>query len=210
MSGDPLDVKELHDRMMLFLEQNPSGYWGATYYTMFRTMQPRFIEHSDREEQNRLNKNFDVSSEYGSKWWSPGDLELDETDGTLNVSGDSAWGPVLALCEKLATEYNLEITCEFAEPGMDFAGEYTYDASGCIMEEDYTNAEYEYKDDKESFIHNTIDYGVDCFDNIEEFMEAYKDTFKIIQEKYEDTETTQKIEKGVKKRMEKSKQEGAT
>ena len=197
ISGDPLDVKELYDRIDIFLKETKDSYWGGTYYTMFRTMQPKYHTHSDRDIQNELNKEFSVDKEYGSKWFDIADISIESDEGMMTINGDSAWGPVLPLCEKLALDYNLQITCEYSESGMDFAGKYTYDESGCIEQHEMTYQEFSYLDDKHYFIENCIDSVACCFDSYEEFEKAYEDVFTMLKSK-EDEETIEEIKLGVR------------
>jgi hypothetical protein len=194
IAGKPEDVKELYDRIHVFLSsEGNEGYWGGTYYTMFRTMHPYYKKGDNSDE----NKEFDVYREYGSKWWDPQDYDIEDDHTSMRINGDSAWSPVLQLCEKLALEYNLEITCEFCEPGMNFAGEVTFDSTGCIHEKEYTCEEYEYLQDKDYF-YEDITGRADCFDNYAEFEETFSETYKLLIDKYSDHEMVDKIKKNVK------------
>lgn len=206
ITGSRFNVTELHDRITKFLDNSDEGYWGATYYTMFRTMHPKFHQHDDPEKQKELNEGFDVYDEYGSKWWDLDSVDFDRENCILYLSGYSAWGPVLPLCSKLALEYDLEITCEFNEPGMDFAGEYKFDSTGCIDQKDYTSGEYEYLQDKQCFIDQAVD-NHDCFDNYESYLEAYEKIFKKITLDYKDLETVSEIKLAVKDQFDQLKEE---
>ena len=60
---------------------------------------------------------------WGTKWdVEPMDVDFDGT--TLTTSFDSAWSPPIALYEYLA-EQGFEVSANYYEPGMDFAGEWT-------------------------------------------------------------------------------------
>ena len=60
------------------------------------------------------------------------------------VQGESAWSPMTELAMLLTEAFKCEVTLEYSEPGMDFAGiEYFKDG---VMDEcnEFTYAEYEY------------------------------------------------------------------
>ena len=59
---------------------------------------------------------------WGTKWdVDPTDVDYDGT--TLSSSFDSAWSPPVALYEYLVAQ-GFEVSANFYEPGMDFAGEW--------------------------------------------------------------------------------------
>src|SRR5210317_1455780 len=60
---------------------------------------------------------------WGTKWdVEPMDVDFDGT--TLSTSFDSAWSPPVALFEYLV-EQGFEVSANYYEPGMDYAGEWT-------------------------------------------------------------------------------------
>lgn len=60
---------------------------------------------------------------WGTKW-DVEPLDVDYDGETLSASFDSAWAPPIALYEYLK-EQGFEISANYYEPGMDFAGEWT-------------------------------------------------------------------------------------
>ena len=60
---------------------------------------------------------------WGTKWdVEPMDVDFDGT--TMSTSFDSAWSPPVALYEYLV-EQGFEVSANYYEPGMDYAGEWT-------------------------------------------------------------------------------------
>lgn len=85
---------------------------------------------------------------YGTKWW---DFEFESSedhlsgqDFTIDVFGDSAWAPPLGLAELLSKAFDCEVRIEFSEPGMNFAGIYTYVDGNPTEEKDYEYNEFQY------------------------------------------------------------------
>ena len=193
ITGDPVDIKEFYDRVHAYLSfENSDGYYGATYYTMFRTMK-KFYSKDDPTP-------FDVYSEYGSKWWSVQNYYLEDSN-TIYMDGDSAWSPVLQLMEKLAVDYNFHITISYSEPGVNFAGECEYDNTGCIKDVSYTCEEYEYLEDKDYF-YESLTNNAEYYDTEEEFNDAFSDTYELLINKYNDHEMVNKIKKNIKEYFE--------
>lgn len=188
ITGDVKDLVELYNRIDVYLKSDDNnGYWGGTYYTMFKTLQPFY---------SKDNKYFDVYHEYGSKWFEINSYNL--LDEVLTISGDSAWSPVLSLCEKLAIDYNLTIDIDFDEPGMDFAGYYRYDPSGCVKSEDITSNQYNFDCDIHSWIDNVIDDSLCNYDSYKEWSENYgPELFKFLKENNHE-KTFEEIEESVK------------
>lgn len=202
ITGDPVDIKEFYDRVHTFLSsEDNDGYWGGTYYTMFRTMQ-KFYSKDDPTP-------FDVYSEYGSKWWDVQDYSLEDSDCTMYMNGDSAWSPVLQLMEKLAVDYNFHITISYCEPGMNFAGECEYDNTGCITEVSYTCEEYDYLEDKDYFFDSLMNR-VEYYDTEEEFNDTFSDTYELLINKYKDYDMVNKIKENIKEYFENTLSETTT
>ena len=64
---------------------------------------------------------------YGSRWFQ---FDLEVTSDTIEMRGDSAWAPLEKFTEELCKVYGLKGNIHYSEPGMGFAGETCYDASG--------------------------------------------------------------------------------
>ena len=58
------------------------------------------------------------------------EFDLEVTSDTIEISGDSAWAPLEKFTEELCKVYGLKGNIHYSEPGMGFAGETCYDASG--------------------------------------------------------------------------------
>ena len=103
--------------------------------------------HDHPQDYSNDNKH-DVVYKYGTRWW---DFEVEATqshlgsfDGTIDVFGDSAWSPPLGLAELISKLFDCEVRIEFSEPGMDFAGIYTYVDGNPTREDDYKYNEFQY------------------------------------------------------------------
>lgn len=62
----------------------------------------------------------DVYNFFGSKWFEAEWNRMSDT--TASLCGSSAWSPILPFYEELSKIYNLNITADYEEPGMDFGG----------------------------------------------------------------------------------------
>ncbi len=100
-----------------------------------------------------LNKTADIPSKpadksrldythYGTKWW---DLDIEGVvEGSLIITGDTAWAPPLLFVEELCQQYDLCATHEYEEPGMDFAGIANFGPEGEMDHKQMTFSEYQY------------------------------------------------------------------
>lgn len=86
--------------------------------------------------------NFDVYDLYGSKWFECY-FQYNEGDEHLIMQGDSAWSPMLPLFEKICKKFKICCAGNYAESGMDFAGEFTIDPEGIETHDQMTYREYE-------------------------------------------------------------------
>jgi len=94
--------------------------------------------------------NFDVYEEYGSKWFEC-NFQYNEEDDNLTIQGDSAWSPMLPLFSSLCKKYKVRCAGNYAESGMDFAGEFEIDTDGYLEDNEMTYRKYEAKNNPESF-----------------------------------------------------------
>lgn len=114
---------------------------------------------------NMENKPDDASDYlfYGTRWW---EFDCDMiSDTTLQISGDSAWGPPEEFIQLISEHYNVECEITFAESGMDFAGRRTWQNGELIDRLDQTYSQYTYDD---RGIHGLIEeylYDEDCFES---------------------------------------------
>jgi hypothetical protein len=107
----------------------------------------------------------DLYTYYGSKWWEFTCMSTSER--FLEISGDSAWSPMIKLAELIAKHYSVKCTLHFSESGHDFAGIYEWDGDKEIQKYDCTYAQYIY--DEENGISSLIDeyLSYDSFDYYE-------------------------------------------
>lgn len=93
---------------------------------------------------------FDVYDLYGSKWFECY-FQYNEGDEHLIMQGDSAWSPMLPLFEKICKKFKICCAGNYAESGMDFAGEFTVDPEGIETHDQMSYREYEAKNNPSSF-----------------------------------------------------------
>lgn len=92
---------------------------------------------------------------YGTKWF---DFELDpQCETALLVHGDSAWAPPLGMTEAFCKYFKIKATHDYEEPGMDFAGTYTFDDKGVVSKNELTYNEYRYQEDPSSHFENILE-----------------------------------------------------
>jgi len=109
---------------------------------------------------------------YGTKWW---EFTCTLTsDNTLQIDGDSAWGPPLKLVELISSFYSVNCKIQFSEPGSGFAGKYEWDSGTLIENTDYNYAQYIYEEEDglDSLIREYL-YEADAIDsyaNSDEFI----------------------------------------
>ena len=87
---------------------------------------------------NMENKPADTSNYlfYGTRWWEFTCEMISDT--TLQISGDSAWGPPEELIQLISEHYQVECEITFSESGCDFAGKRTWQNGECIDRLDQT------------------------------------------------------------------------
>lgn len=111
-----------------------------------------FSEWGDSLNDGFIPKDYNNHNEeiypYGTRWW---DFEVEATqmhlgsfEGNIDVYGDSAWAPPLGIAELISKAFNCDVFIEFSEPGMDFAGIYTYVNGDLSTHKDYSYNEYQY------------------------------------------------------------------
>jgi hypothetical protein len=125
--------------------------WSKTYLVFF----PQDIK--EQEDPEEVGFNFDVYDNWGSKWFEA-TFEIDAEDGSLTISGDSAWSPVLPFFIKLAQEYKLELEGYYDECGMDFAGMFTITKEGRLNDRQITSTQFRMQDNPEGFWEDVMDW----------------------------------------------------
>ena len=89
---------------------------------------------------------------YGTKWW---EFSINsEHDEYLEISGDSAWAPPIALMLMISQEYQVKCTISFSESGCDFGGVHIYDKGNVEQQHDTSYAQYIY--DQEDGVNSLI------------------------------------------------------
>jgi hypothetical protein len=131
------------------LNHNYLGLSGYNYHRILGT----------KKKNLSLVSHKDVYQEYGSKWFEC-NYEIYEKAGVfgaIDLSGDSAWSPMIPFIAKICKKFKLEAEGFYEESGMDFAGDYIIDSNGNIEENQMTYKEYQAKDNPEGYWENLMD-----------------------------------------------------
>ena len=104
-----------------------------------------------------------ANNEWGTKW------NMDVVSytfdplydpNTINISGNTAWAPPIALLEKVSQKFGVKVSIAYVEEGMDFVGAsviidgVTHDSSGSIL--DYVSEGFDWDDDDAWEIHDAL------------------------------------------------------
>lgn len=125
ISGEPEDLQRLFNKI-----GETTTFSSETYQELFESV--------------------DDVEDWGSKWqvinpdYYPGDT-------MLFITGESAWGPADGLWQKISKDYNVEVTLEYAEPGMGFAGITSWSDGKEIDRQEMSYFEHLYKNDNDYF-----------------------------------------------------------
>ena len=100
---------------------------------------------------------------YGTRWW---DFDCNMiSDTTLQISGDSAWGPPEGLIQLISEHYQVECEITFSESGCDFAGKRVWQNGECIDRLDQTYSEHVYDERGMDGLIEEYLYDECCIDN---------------------------------------------
>ena len=149
----------------------------TTYVECYYKVYPMFFpqEVLEQEEFDDDKKPWNaVYEDYGSKWFQ-GEFEIDVEDGSLTISGDSAWSPMLPFFIKLAVEYKLTLEGYYEESGMDFAGKFTISPTGELEDTQMSYNQMQMMENPEGFWQNTMDSIEEgYFDSMEEIINHFE------------------------------------
>lgn len=156
ISGEPEDLQRLFDKI------------GET--TTFSS-----------ENYQNLFESVDDVEDWGSKWQV---MYPDYSgDSEMYITGESAWTPADGLWKKISKDYNVQVTLEYSEPGMGFAGVTSWSDGEETSREEMTYYEYLYNNDIEYFWE---DLGYQC-----EY-ETIDDVISTLGELYDDFSDSEK------------------
>ena len=116
---------------------------------------------------------YDVYDLYGSRWFECEWEVMSDTE--IQLTGSSAWSPVLPFFQKICTTYQLDSYGGYAESGNDFAGEFTITKEGELADTQTTYQQYEADHNPDSFFDNIL-YLI-CegdFNTFEEVLKCFK------------------------------------
>lgn len=115
----------------------------------------------DSQTYEKLFESIDDVEDWGSKWqvmypeYFPGDT-------MMFITGESAWSPADGLWKKISKEYKLDITLEYSEPGMGFAGVTSWSDGEETDRQEMSYWEFLYETDTDYFW-DEIGYKCECF-----------------------------------------------
>ena len=120
-------------------------------------------------EEYRLTKENSDNYVYGGRWF---DFGVDEhSDTEIRLSGDSAWSPMLGLCQVLSKEFECKVEIQFEESGADFGGEFHFDNGQQDILYDGSYSGYQYYADG-------IDRVIENYEWLDDDI-AYTDDYKV-------------------------------
>lgn len=135
ISGEPEDLQRLFDKI-----GETTTFSSENYQTLFESV--------------------DDVDDWGSKWQV---MYPDYSgDDMMFITGESAWSPADGLWKKISKEYNVEITLQYSEPGMGFAGITSWSDGKEIDRQEMSYWEFVYETDTEYFW-DEIGYKCECF-----------------------------------------------
>lgn len=116
---------------------------------------------------------------YGTKW----DISIQEVlnrmsyePGQISFTCETAWAPPVGFMKNVSEIYNVEVSGQFYEPGMDFAGQQSYENGVLIDDFEYTYEEGKYFMDRDYFwesLESNLEYYVDSEMDVEEVKENF-------------------------------------
>jgi len=152
ISGDENDIKRLFDKL------NSEELKGKNLHS---------------ENIHLLFESVDEKYDWGSKWQIIDSMEFE--GDTLYLYGDSAWNPADGLWKKISKDYNATVSCEYSEPGYDFAGKTIWENGEETFREEMAYLEYLYQSDNDYF---WDEVGYKCeYDSIETVIENLGDIY---------------------------------
>jgi hypothetical protein len=168
-------LDEIEAKLRDATENMKNSLYFETYHKVFKD--PHLLPEPDDK--------FDVYDEYGSKWFEIGDIS-GEFD--LEISGDSAWSPVVAFCQKLSDQYKVNVRIEYEEPGSDIGGFSCFENGVLTEYMDTSYVAWRFEQDGMDFLLSEIEYI-----GVEDFWDVYKH-FKEVFPKLSSTNIKELIE----------------
>lgn len=131
ISGEPENLSKLNDALKCEEIETKGSLHADNYSILFESCE-------------------DVE-DWGSKWTVFSSIEYFDGDTMMFIEGYSAWAPTEGLWKKISKDFNVSLTCEYSERGMDFAGFTTWNDGEETEREEMTYWEYLIENDEEFF-----------------------------------------------------------
>lgn len=149
ISGDKTKIKEIHDKLES-IKNNKDNVHG-----IFRVLlgEPTDITEEQYQKGGWYEHNI---NRYGCKWDVSYDEDtmIDVSENNIAMSFQTAWSPCLPFCITLSEMFGVDVTCQFFEPGCDFAGEVVISNGEIITVSEYSHNEGMYHLDIDGFWHD--------------------------------------------------------
>lgn len=183
LSGSETALKTMLDNIQKAVSgNNNEGLWYETY--------PITLGLDRAKVHNDNNLNFDVYEEYGSKWF---EIYIDsqsyeDGQGSVVISGDSAWSPISPWLLKLSEVYQLEVESVFEEGGNDFGGYYNCKNGEVTKDLTFEYRVFRYIDDRDNYINSMFDDLDDgTWEDLDDFKNDHKpEVFQFTTEEWSD------------------------
>ena len=114
--------------------------------------------------------------EYGARWFDV--CNLNETEDSITISGDSAWSPMTGLCKALSSQFECDIQIDFQESGCDFGGQDYYSCGNKSINFEGSYREYLYWNEGYDVVENENSW----VETVEELEDCVKEWLVIIKE----------------------------
>lgn len=175
-SGKKENLQKLHDALRhaeSLNAENDGLIWYETFYAALGLDVP--------------SEPTDVYDMFGSKWLDINDMEI--SGFSLEITGASAWSPVVPFVQLLCKKFNLTAEGEYCESGCDFGGFYRVDENNNLKDDTYNYMSYRYlSEGMEGILSELEDY-----DDSDEMMEILNDAKGVISSEYEWEEILKEI-----------------
>ena len=128
---------------MEWVNDPDNEFWTAEKYEADQAEHYALIERAERAKAETGYADWYswASNEWGTKWSMDVYSYTYATDSeTITISGSTAWGPPIALLEKVSQKYGVKVSLTYVEEGMDFIGASviidgeSYDSSGSFSD----------------------------------------------------------------------------
>lgn len=127
--------------------------------------------------EHQLTLNYEENEDprkYGARWFDV--YNLNETEDSITISGDSAWSPMTGLCKALSSQFECNIQIDYYEGGCDFGGQDYYSCGNKSINFEGSYREYLYWHEGYDVVENENSW----VETVEELEDCVKEWLAII------------------------------